>query len=64
MKHKIILADICLYRNSADAACRRLPRCPLCGRVLSPITSKRGGKVCETCQTTRQTASGGKAVRR
>lgn len=64
MKHKIILADICLYRNSPDAACRRLPRCLVCGRALSPITAKRGGKFCETCQTTRQTASGGKAVRR
>ena len=59
MKHKIILADICLYRNSPNAACRRLPRCLVCGRVLSSITAKRGGKFCEACQTTRQAASRG-----
>lgn len=64
MKTKITLAYFCRYRNSPNAACRRLPRCLVCGRVLSSITAKRGGKFCEACQTTRQAASRGKGVRK
>ena len=59
MKVKVATSILCKFRNSPDAACRRLPRCLVCGRVLSSITAKRGGKFCEACQTTRQTASRG-----
>lgn len=64
MKVRVATSILCKFRNSPDAACRRLPRCLVCGRALSPITAKRGGKFCETCQTTRQTASRGKGVRK
>lgn len=55
MKFKITTAQLCKFRNTPDAACRRLPRCLVCGRALSPITVKRGGKMCETCQKTHLT---------
>jgi len=63
MKYATHITPLCPSRTRPRAACRRLPRCLVCGRVLSAITAKRGGKVCTPCQTTRQTASRGKGVR-
>ncbi len=34
MKIKLTQARLCRFRDAPDAACRKLPRCRSCGRVL------------------------------
>ena len=36
MKVKVATSILCKYRGEPDAACRRLPRCRVCGKALHP----------------------------
>jgi hypothetical protein len=50
MNIKITMAELCRYRRRPDAACRKLIRCTLCGRVLQAF--ERVGR-CTDCRQER-----------
>lgn len=54
MKVKVATSILCKFRNEPDAACRRLPRCRTCGRVLH--VAERHVGTCSTCRKDRRDA--------
>ena len=48
MKIKSTRAIYCKFRHEPDAACRRLPRCRICGRVLHPAEAHAA--TCAACR--------------
>ena len=48
MKVKVATSILCKFRHDPDAACRHLPRCRTCGRVLHPAEAHAA--TCAACR--------------